>query len=62
MISNDIQYRNTKAWLARFDASAAELEASAGSNRTRLQQLQIEAASAQADDLRAELIDYEALR
>ena len=62
MISNDIQYRNTKAWFARFEASAAELEASAGSKRTRLQQLQIDASTAQADDLRAELTNYEALR
>ena len=62
MIANDIQYFNTKAWLARFEASAAELEASAGSKRTRLQQLQIDASNAQADDLRTELTDYEALR
>ena len=62
MIANDIQYRNTKAWLARFEASAAELEASAGSKRTWLQQLQIDASNAQADGLRAELTYYEALR
>jgi HTH-type transcriptional regulator / antitoxin HigA len=62
MITNDIQYRNTKAWFARFEASAAELEASVGSKRTRLQQLQVDAANAQADDLRAELAEYEALR
>ena len=62
MIANDIQYCNTKAWLARFEASAAELEESAGSKRTRLQQLQIDASNAQADDLRTELTDFEALR
>lgn len=62
MIANDIQYFNTKAWLARFEARAAELEASAGSKRTRLQQLQIDASNAQAGDLRTELTDYETLR
>jgi ribosome-binding protein aMBF1 (putative translation factor) len=63
MITNDVQYRNTKAWLARFEASALELEQATGtSSRSRLQQLKIDAANAQADDLRAELADYEAVR
>jgi ribosome-binding protein aMBF1 (putative translation factor) len=63
LITNDIQYRNTKAWLARFETSAAELAADATNvKRTRLAQLQIDAANAQAQDLRTELADYEALR
>ena len=62
MITNDIQYRNTKAWLARFEANAAEHEANAGSKRTRLQQLQIDSFNAQADDRRAELAEYETQR
>jgi ribosome-binding protein aMBF1 (putative translation factor) len=63
MISNDVQYRNTRAWLARFETSALELgQATSASSRSRLQQLRIDAANAQADDLRAEVADYEAVR
>ena len=63
MITNDVQYRNTKSWLARFESEAFALEQHVeASKRTRIQQLQIDAARAQADDLRAELTDYELLR
>jgi ribosome-binding protein aMBF1 (putative translation factor) len=63
MITNDVQYRNTRAWLASFEASALELgQATGTASRSRLQQLKIDAANAQADDLRAELADYEAVR
>jgi ribosome-binding protein aMBF1 (putative translation factor) len=63
MITNDVQYRNTKAWLARFEAAATELSTTAATpRRSRLQQLQIDAANAHADDLRTELADYDVLR
>ena len=62
MITNDVQYRNTKAWLARFEADAADLEAATPAPRTRLQQAKIDATRAQADDLREQLAAYEALR
>ena len=63
MITNDVQYRNTKSWLTRFETEAAELDVRfAVAERTRLQQLQIDAARSQADDLRIELSDYEELR
>jgi ribosome-binding protein aMBF1 (putative translation factor) len=63
VITNDIQFRNTKSWLTRFEAEAAELEQRAPARtRTKLQQLQIDAARSQATDLRVELSDYELLR
>lgn len=63
MITNDVQHRNTKSWLARFESDAADLEQQYPvAGRTRLQQLQIDSARSQADDLRQELVDYERLR
>lgn len=63
MIANEVQYRATKAHLERFEEAAANLERRAGTGkRTKLQQLEIDAVQAQADDLRAELRDYEKLR
>ena len=63
MITNDVQHRNTKSWLARFETEAADLEAAyPTAARTRMQQLQIDAARSQADDLRRELAEYERLR
>jgi ribosome-binding protein aMBF1 (putative translation factor) len=63
MITNDVQCRNTKTWLARFEAAAAELgERHPAENRTRMEQLQIDAALAQAEDLRLEISDYDQLR
>ncbi len=63
MITNDVQYRNTKTWLAKFEDAAANLaERHPADKRTKMQQLQIDAALAQADDLRIELSDYEQLR
>ncbi len=63
MITNDVQFRNTKSWLARFEAETAELEVRfPADGRSRLQQLQIDSARAQADDLRVELADYELLK
>jgi ribosome-binding protein aMBF1 (putative translation factor) len=63
MITNDVQFRTTKSWLARFEAEAAEVEERFPTDgRSRLQQLQIDSARAQADDLRVELADYELLK
>jgi HTH-type transcriptional regulator/antitoxin HigA len=62
VITNDVQYRNTKTWLARFEATILELEAATPARRSRLQQAKIDAARAQADDLRGELAAFEALR
>lgn len=63
MITNEVQYRATKAHLAQFDEASANLEAKAGSGRrSKLAQLEIDAVRSQADDLRAELDEYEHLR
>ncbi len=54
MITNDVQYRSTKAHLRQFEEALANLKAQAGKKPTKLQQLEIDAVTAQADDLRAE--------
>lgn len=63
MITNEVQYRATKAHLARFEEALANLEATArGGPRSKLAQLEIDAVVSQADDLRGELTEYERLR
>ena len=63
MITNEVQFRNTKNWLARFESSKTELEeAYPLPSRTRMQQLHIDAAAAQANDLLSELNEYEITR
>lgn len=62
MITNEVQYRATKAHLERFDAAAANLEAdSEGGKGSKLARLERDAVRAQADDLRTEIRDYELL-
>jgi HTH-type transcriptional regulator / antitoxin HigA len=61
MITNEVQYRATKAHLERFEQAAANIEARPGV-RTRLERLELDALAAQADDLRGELADYDRLR
>lgn len=61
MITNEVQYRATKAHLDRFDEAAANIESRPG-KRTKLDQLELDAVRSQADDLRAELADFEQLR
>jgi HTH-type transcriptional regulator / antitoxin HigA len=61
VITNEVQYRATKAHLDRFEQAAANIEARPG-KRTKLGQLELDAVRAQADDLRAELSDFEQLR
>ena len=63
MITNEVQFRNTKNWLARFESSKTELEeAYPLPSRTRMQQLHNDAAAAQANDLLSELNEYEMTR
>jgi len=63
MITNERQYRATKAHLARFDEAATNLskkqDEAADSKLTRLE---LDAVRSQADDLRAEIAEYELLR
>lgn len=61
MITNEVQYRATKAHLDRFEEAAANIEARPG-KRTKLEALELVAIRAQADDLRAEMADYDELR
>ncbi|KAA0232773.1 MAG: hypothetical protein JJLCMIEE_03582 [Acidimicrobiales bacterium] len=61
MITNDVQYRSTKTHLGQFEEALANLRTAAGSKPTKLQQLEIDAVTAQADDLRAEIQEYERL-
>ena len=63
MITNDVQYRNTKTLYSRFKTAVAGLERSFDdSTDQKLHQLQIDAAQAQADDLAQEISDYEQLK
>lgn len=63
MITNEVQHRSTKAHLRRFEEAAANLEArSLVSGPSRLARLEIDAVRAQAEDLRAEIDEYEQLR
>jgi HTH-type transcriptional regulator/antitoxin HigA len=61
MITNDVQYRSTKAHLRKFEEALANLEAAAGSKPTKLQRLEIDAVTTKADELRAEILEYEGL-
>jgi len=64
VITNEVQYRATKAHLAKFDEAAAnhEVTLAKGGARARLTQLELDAVRAQADDLRAEIEEYDRLR
>ena len=61
MITNEVQYRATKAHLERFEDAAANIEARPG-ERNKLERLELDAIRAQADDLRVELADFDELR
>lgn len=63
MITNEVQYRATKAHLAQFEEAVANLEAKLDKAKpSKLARLELDAVRAQAGDLRAELEGYEHLR
>jgi HTH-type transcriptional regulator / antitoxin HigA len=63
MITNDVQYRSTKALHARFLEAADNLAAQlATAQNKKLHQLQIDSARAQASDLAREVDEYEQLQ
>lgn len=62
MITNEVQYRNTKAHLARFEEALANLRVKAGDKPSKLAQAEIDAVASQGEDLRAELVEYDRLR
>jgi DNA-binding XRE family transcriptional regulator len=61
VITNEVQYRATKAHAARFEEALRNLEADKAPDRKR-RQLEIAAVQAQLGDLQAELAEYEELR
>jgi HTH-type transcriptional regulator/antitoxin HigA len=61
VITNEVQYRATKAHAARFEEALRNLEAAKASDRKR-RQLEISAVRAQLGDLQAEPAEYEGLR
>lgn len=63
MITNEVQRRTTEAHLRQFEEALANLEAEhPAKKRSKLAQLEIDAVCSQADDLRAELEEYDRLR
>lgn len=58
---DDAQYSATKAHLGRFEAAVSNIEARPGT-RTRLEQLELDAVHAVAEDLRQELDSAHARR
>ena len=63
MITNEVQYRSTKTHLRQFEEAANTLEATlASGGNSQLTRLELDAVRAQADDLRAELEEYDDLR
>ena len=61
MITNEVQYRATKAHAARFEEALRNLEASRG-GAPKQRSLEIAAVRSQLGDLLAELAEYEQLR
>ncbi len=59
MITDEMQYQSTKTRLHQFEEALTNLRAQADAKPTKLQQLELDAVRAQADDLRAELAGYE---
>ena len=61
MITNEVQYRATKAHAAQFEEALRNLKADTTRDRKK-RQLEIAAVQAQLGDLQAELAEYEQLR
>jgi hypothetical protein len=61
MITNEVQYRATKAHLERFEKSSRK-PCGQTSERGKREQLELDAVNAQADDLRTEIFEYEQSR
>jgi DNA-binding XRE family transcriptional regulator len=61
MITNEVQYRATKAHLAKFEEAIANLEKESISDHNR-RALELGALRSQAADLQAEIDEYELLR
>jgi hypothetical protein len=57
MIVNEAQYEATKVHLELFEQAAANIVKRA-ETRTKLEQLELDAVHAQADDLRSEIAAY----
>lgn len=63
MITNEVQCRATKAHLTAFEAAATNFAATCeGGTGSNLALLELAAVRAQAEDLRAEIAEYELLR
>ncbi|HVC80893.1 MAG TPA: helix-turn-helix transcriptional regulator [Chloroflexota bacterium] len=62
MITNERQYRITKTWLAKFEQGAAQAEQGAAGLDPRLVQAMRDQYEGQAEELRAQLREYEELR
>ncbi len=58
MITNEAQYRSTKAHLDRFGEAATNVLERPG-KRAKLEQLELNGLRSKADDLRAELSDFD---
>ncbi len=62
MITNEVQYRLTKARLAQFEQAVASLERELVPPDRKRRELELGALRSQASDLDAELREYEVLR
>lgn len=63
MITNEVQYRSTLAHLCQFEQALHNLESRRPlGEHSKLVQLELDAVASQAEDLRAELAEYERLR
>jgi len=62
MITNEVQYRLTKARLAQFEQAVANLEGELVPPDRKRRELELSALRSQASDLDAEIREYEVLR
>ncbi len=62
MITNEVQYRSTKARLAQFEQAVANLEGELAPPDRKRRELELGALWSQASDLDAEIREYEVLR